>query len=253
MRIRVISAALCLAAAPVLVQQPKDVTGPWTLTPTMVTCTDLPVTALPPSKSIIKGIHSVDHRFAAGYKGTALVITRTPDDGLEPGQRYFTARTHGAVRKEPREGEPFGDLRITGAVTIKATDAINAMAEVDYACDTIEPGDLLEPHVELALPDAAASVDIAPDFSDRAKVLFGADGRSLTGHGTITSIDRGTLHGVVPGSRYAIYRDKRNGLPLIYLGEAVVLATSEQSSKVMVTKAVDAIETDDVAVPRRTP
>ncbi|MFM8533755.1 MAG: hypothetical protein ACKOEC_09265 [Acidimicrobiia bacterium] len=121
-------------------------------------------------------------------------------------------------------------------MTIKATDDLNAMAEVDFACEPIVPGDRRVPHVELSLPASAASPDVAPDFTDRAKVLFGADGRSLVGHGTITSIDRGTLHGVVPGARFAIYRDRKNGMPLVYLGEAVVLMTAEQASKVMITR-----------------
>lgn len=253
MRIRIFSAALCLAAVPAFAQAPREVTGPWTLTPNMVLCTDLPVTALPPFKSVIKGMHSPDERLAAAHKGTALIIARTPEDGLAPGQRYITARPS-RERKMPREGEEgFGDLRITGTITIKATDDVNAMAEVDFACDAIEPGDLIEPHVELALPLGATSAAIEPDFADRAKVLFGADNRSLVGLGSITSVDRGTVHGVVPGSRFAIYRDKKNGMPLIYMGEAVVLVTGEMSSKVMITKAIDGIESDDVAVPRRAP
>ncbi len=42
-------------------------------------------------------------------------------------------------------------------------------------------------------------------------------------------------------------------MPLMHIGEAVVLATSEQTSKVMVTRALDAIQSGDVVVPRRTP
>jgi hypothetical protein len=251
MRIGVISAALCLAAIPAFAQAPREVTGPWTLTPNMVLCTDLPVTALPPFRSVIKGVHSADPRLAAGHRGVPLVIARTADDGLIPGQRYVTARPNGD-RKMPTEDGAFGDLRITGVVTIKATDEVNAMAEIDFACDAIEPGDFLEPHVELSLPNAAASSEVAPDFTDRAKILFGSDSRSLVGMGSIISVDRGTLHGVIPGARFAVYRDKRNGMPLIYLGEAVVLVTGELSSKVMITKAIDGIETNDVAVPRRT-
>lgn len=253
MRIRLITAALCLSAVPAFAQLSREVTGPWTLTPNMVLCTDLPVTALPPFKSVIKGVHSPDLRFASGHKGTQLIIGRTPDDGLAPGQRYVTARTHGNAKNFPRNGEEFGDLRITGVVTIKAADDVNAMAEVDMACDSIEPGDFLKPHVELSLPASAASSEVAPDFTDRAKVLFGADNRSLVALGSLVSIDRGTLHGIVPGMRFAFYRDPKNTMPLVYIGEAVVLVTDELSSKVMVTKSLDGIETNDLAVPRRAP
>lgn len=253
MRIYVVTAALCVAAVPAFAQAPREVTGPWTLTPNMVLCTDLPVTAKPLSKSVIKGIHNVDPRLATGHKGTPLIIGRTPEDGLAPGQKYVTARVHNAGRDFPREGEGFGDLRITGVITITATDELNAMAEVNLACDSIEPGDVLEPHVDVSLPASAGSSEVVPDFSDRAKVLFGSDNRSLVGLGSLVSVDRGTLHGVVPGTRYAIYRDNRNGMPLVHIGEAVVLVTGELSSKVMITKSLDSIESNDVAVPRRSP
>jgi hypothetical protein len=106
--------------------------------------------------------------------------------------------------------------------------------------------------VEPVIP-AEAATSFPPDFSDRGSVLFGSDNRLIFGDGDITSIDRGTVHGVVPGSRYALYRDRKDGMPLVYIGEAVVLTTGESTSKVMVTKALDAISTGDVAVPRRTP
>jgi hypothetical protein len=253
MRNCVITAALCAAAVPAFAQVPREVTGPWTLTPTMVLCTDLPVTAKPASKLVIKGLHHVDPRLAAAYRGTPLIISRAPDDGLAPGQRYLTTRLHAGGRDFPRASEGFANLRITGAITITATDEVNAMAEVTLACDSIEPGDVLETNVELSLPSSAGSAETAPDFNDRAKVLFGADNRSLVGLGGLVSVDRGTLHGVVPGSRYAIYRDNHNGMPLVYLGEAVVLVTSELTSKVMITKSLDGIESNDVAVPRRAP
>ena len=67
------------------------------------------------------------------------------------------------------------------------------------------------------------------------------------------SIDRGTLHGVTAGQRFAIYRDFRMGLtpPLVYMGDVVVMSVSEQTSKVVVVRAVDGIMQGDVAVPRR--
>jgi hypothetical protein len=242
------AAALCLAAIPAWAQAPADVSGPRTLTPTMVLCTDLPAAAKPVARLTVKGPHATDgHEVATNGM---LVISRRPDDGLAVGQRYVSARIHGDARKFPRLGEGFGDVRVSGVITVRALDEVNALAEVDVACDSIEPGDFLEPYVETVLPAAAAPV-VPPDFSDRANILFGTDNRVLFGGGDIMSIDRGTLHGVAPGARYALYRDRRNGLPLIYMGETVVLATAEQTSKVMITRAVDGVEVGDVAVPRR--
>jgi len=253
MHMRVIGAAAAwLAAVPALAQSPKDVTGPFTLTPKIVLCTDLPVPEIPVPRLVVKGAHDPLPRLATATGGQ-LVINRLPDDGLAAGQKYVTSRLNADPRKFPPPGEGFGGLRVTGIVTIKAVDEINAIADVDFACETIEAGDYLDRYTETSLPSSATSIDVPPDFSDRANLLFGADNRVSAGVGDVTSIDRGTLHGVVQGARYAIYRDKRNDLPLVYLGEAVVLVTSELTSKVMVTKSLDAIQLGDVFVPRRAP
>ena len=56
---------------------------------------------------------------------------------------------------------------------------------------------------------------------------------------------------MAPGNRYAIYRDFHSNVPLVYVGDAVVMAVSEQTSKVVVTSSIDGIVNGDVAVPRR--
>jgi len=248
----VFAAALSLSAVPAFAQSPRDVTGPWTLTPNMVLCTDLPAVARPARRIVVKGAHHLDH-FRSISPGGEMVIARSADDGLEPGKRYLTGRINGDERKFPRSGEGFGDVRLTGIVTIKAVDEVNAIGHVDFACDSIEIGDFLEPYATITLPTSAAADTVAPDFTDRASLLFGAEGRVMVGQGDVVSIDRGTLHGVVAGERYAVYRDTRNGLPLIYIGELVVLSTGELTSKVMVTRASGGIEMGDLAVPRRQP
>lgn len=250
MRDRLFGAALlCLAAAPAWAQS-VDVTGPRKLTTPMVMCTDLPAATKPSPRLFVKGPHLTDGR-AAITAGT-VVIGRSPEDGLAVGQRFISHRLFADGKGFPRPGEGYGDIRVTGWVTVKAIDDYNALAHIDFACDSIEPGDFLEPFVEPELPKDAAPM-VAPDFTDRANLLFGSDNRVLFGDGDVLSIDRGTVNGVLPGARYAFYRDSHNGLPLVYLGEAVVLVVAEQTSKVMVTHVIDGLEVGDVAVPRRTP
>jgi hypothetical protein len=249
MRTCVITAAALCLAAPVYAQS-ADVQGPWTLNSSYVMCTDLPIATKPVPRIVIKGAHVTDGRTA--MVDGLVVIARTPDDGLAVGQRYMSQRLYGDQTKFPKPGEGFGDLRVTGFLTIKALDDINALAEVDYACDMVEIGDWLEPYVDVPLPTVAAPPAV-PDFNDRASIMFGLDNRALFGHGDVLSIDRGTLHGVVPGARFAVYRDTRNGLPLIHIGELVVMTTNELTSKVVVVQSFDGIETGDVVVPRRQP
>jgi hypothetical protein len=267
MRIRVIVAAVVtLSAAPVYAQ--IDVTGPRTLTPEMVTCTDLPITTKPVPRLIVAGPHRTDGRTA--MNDGLIVINRTADDGLAIGQRYIAQRLITDPKRFPRPGEGYGDLRVTGWVTVRAIDENNALASIDAVCDTVEIGDFLEPAVDVTLPTSAFPT-LYPDFNDRANIIFGADNRVLFGDGDVFSIDRGTEQGVQTGHRYAIYRDfqppsghktsmlgsmKYGGdvqhvLPLVYMGDVVVLTVLEKTSKVVVIKAVDGIQVGDIVVPRR--
>jgi hypothetical protein len=252
MRIRDFSAmALCLAAVPAFAQSPKDVSGPWTLTPAMVACTDLPIVTKPIPRLVVKAPQTTDDRLAV-TTGQQLVIGRSPDDGLAVGQRYTASRLNRDAQYFPRPGEGFGGLRVTGFITVTAINEWNALADVDFACDGVQVGDYLEPFVETNLPSTAAA-NLYPDFSDRGSILFASDNRTIVGHGEVVSIDRGTAQGVAVGARFAVYRDKHNpnGSPLVYLGDVVVMSTTENTSKVVVTKAVDAIESGDTVVPRR--
>ena len=250
MRICVISIAALALAAPVYAQTSVDVTGPKTLTVPMVMCTDLPVATKPIPRLTIAGPHTPDGRTA--MNSGLVVIGRTPNDGLAVGQRYIAQRLRSDAKRFPRPGEGYGDLRVSGWLTIYAIDEFNALATIDLACDSVETGDFLEPYVETPLPDRA-SPPVYPDFNDRANILFGNDNRTLFGDGDVFSIDRGSLHGVQPGQRFAIYRDYHLGLtpPLVYLGDVVAMTVSEQTTKVVVVRAIDGILPGDVVVFRR--
>lgn len=249
MRFRVLSAAaVCLAASPVWAQSPREVTGPMTLTPAMVMCTDVPVTSKPVPRLVVRAPHTPEDRFAVS--SGLVVITRTPDDGLALGQRYVAQRLRTDPKRFPRPGEGYGDIRVAGVVRIYAIDELNALAEIEFACDGIQPGDLLEPFTETVLPTDATAM-APPDFSDRAHLIFGVDNREMFGHGDTLSIDRGAQQGVAAGHRYAIYRDKHTGEPLVYVGDAVVMSVGEHTSKLVVIKSNSSLNSGDIAVPRR--
>ena len=257
MRIRLIgTAALVLASVPAWAQEiPAEVTGPRKITAAMVRCTDLPIASYPEKKITIKGIPVVESRMMA-MRGT-LMIGRTPEDGLAIGQRYSLHRLHSEVPMSfgatPSNTDGFASLQNVAVISITAIDEFNALAEIDSACTPVQPGDFLKPLVEPTLPTSAAPMGPI-DFTDRGKVLFGTQHRNVFGDGDTFSIDRGTAHGVVPGARYAIYRDPGNGppgMPLVYLGEAVVLVVDELTSKVALVRAVEAVYGGDTVVPRR--
>ena len=249
MRNSVLTAAAVCLAVPAFAQQPTDVFGHKTLTPVMVMCSDLPVVATPPHMFTVKDAHTTDVRLTS-YPGSEILIARSENDNFQIGQRFIASRMYGSERMQNRV-DTFGAVRPTGVVRVTAINEWHALAVVDLSCDTIQAGDFLDPFVETTLPSSAAPV-LDPDFDDRGHIIFGTDTRTLLGDGDVASIDRGTAHGVTPGARFAIYRDKHfNGLALIYIGDAVVMTANELTSKVVITKSVNGIESGDTIVPRR--
>ena len=252
MRSVIVCAALLLAASPTAWAQSRSpVTGPRTLRPQQVSCTDLPAATLPVPTLVIRGGHNTDGRQTFS-SGDVVVVGRVPDDGLAVGQRFAARRLQGGPARFPRRGEGFGKVRTAGWLTITAVDDTNALAVIDFACDSIESADYLEPFTEVVLPVAADPMG-EPQFAERANILFGTDTREMFGDGDTFSIDRGTTHGVAVGARFAIYRDHMNGIPLVYIGDALVLETGELTSKVVLVIAKDVVQVGDVAVPRRLP
>ena len=252
MRTVIAFAACTLAAGPVLAQSPVTLTGPRTLRPAHVMCTDLPVATRPASTLFVKGGHNTDGHTSL-TKGEIAVLNRRAGDGLQAGQHYFVRRLHvGPERGMPHAGEGFGMVRTAGWLTVMGMDEFNALAMIDFSCDSIEAGDYLEPFSELTLPASAEALG-APMFDDRANILFGTDTRTTFGDGDTLNIDRGTVHGVAPGARFAIYRNVQYGLPMVYVADAVVLEQGELTSKVVLIRVKDVVQQGDVVVRRRNP
>lgn len=256
-----VAATFALVAAPLGAQTPSAgpaQLGPRTLLPAHVMCADLPVTAPPVPTVVISGGQNPDGRESL-VKGDVVVLSAGTNLDLAVGQRFLIRRLQGTLQGSarkgarpafPKTGEGFGAVRTAGWLTITAVNETTALAMLDYACDAIGPGDYIETYAEPALPQTVSAL-VDPQFDDRAKVLFGTDRRVSFADGDLFSIDRGTAQGVIAGARYAIYRDPHNGLPLIHIGDAVVIEPGETTSKVVLVMGKTAIAADDIAVPRR--
>ena len=250
MRIALTAVAALLAAVPASAQSTRDVQGPRTLTPIMVACTDLPITTLPEPRLVVKGGHTTDRRSMV-TRGAEVMIGRSPRDGFAKGQRFTVRRLKEDYKIFP--GEPtrgYVNLQTIGYITVTSVDENNARATIDYACMPIQGGDFLVPYALPTVPTTAGEM-LYPDFSNRARVLEGTEFKSMFADGDTLSIDRGTAHGATVGARFAIYRDWRDGvMPLVHVGDIVLVETGETTSKAVVTSTTDAIRVDDVAVPR---
>lgn len=243
-----VSALSLLAVAPAWAQSPLTL-APRTTLAAHVMCTDSLVPAPPTPTLRLAGPHNAYPHLVLS-RGDEAVLRRVPEDGLAVGQRYLVRRLPVGVQAElPKEGG-YIPIRTLGWLTVTALDEVNAIAHVDYACDALEPDDYLEPYTEAVLPAPDAALP-PPDFSERVQILPGVEGRQLFGGGDMFSIARGSDHGVMAGARFAIYRDRKDGKPLVHIGEAIVTELSATSSKVILVKTVDAVGPADIAVPRR--
>ena len=242
-----LTTAALLLASHLWAQAPVIPTlGPRTLVQSFVLCADLPVTALPSPAPQVLGGHNTD-----GHQDLApgdLVVLEGTD--FTVGQRYAARRVRGGMTSIEQRPDGIGAVQTTGWLTVTAKDERTALARVDFTCTSIEPGDFVQAFSDLPLPAATVGQG-APDFSDRGTVLFGTDHRESFGDGDVFSIDRGTAQGLASGARLAIFRDPKNGLPLVYIGDAVVVEPSEHTSKVVLVVAKDAVSAGDVAVRRK--
>jgi hypothetical protein len=225
--------------------------GPRTLTPNIVSCTDLPTNTAPASPfRVVAGHSGYDH--AIYRPGEIVVLNGGTPQGLMPGQKYFIRHLQLGLTGEPPSPTTPAPIRTAGYLTVVAADERFALARIDFACDVVEAGDYLDPFVDPVLPSTVAP-EGESNFADMARVLFGPDRRQQFGAGDLMNIDRGRARGIGVGTRVAFYRDRQNGTPLVELGAGVVVETAAESAKVVVTRASEAIFSSDYVAIRGNP
>jgi hypothetical protein len=213
-------------------------------------CAPIPAASLPSDPIRVIGAQDTLPRELFGT-GDLLIVDAGADRAIELNQRFFTRRAPSMTVRHnsgPRGADTSGWMRVV-AVTENT-----AIALVEYACDGILSGDVLQPYVEPSLPSGVHQTDAAGelDFSVTGLVLFGDHERRTGAAGDFMVTDVGEKDGAVPGARFAIYRDlKVTELPLTSIGEAVVVSVEPEFSLVRITLARDAILSGDMIVPRR--
>ena len=182
--------------------------------------------------------------------GDLVTISAGSRNGIEVGQEFLVRRVQAASREAVTRRTP-ATIRTAGWVRVYAVDETLALVTITHACDTIQVGDYLEP---FALPQVtAASPDRPrPQRENYGRVRSGQDGKRTFGKDDFFVVDRGSDHGVTPGTTFVLYRDKRaDGNFLFELGEAVAVDVRPESSTLRVTVSADAIQWDDYAAMRR--
>lgn len=194
------------------------------------------------------GAHHTDSGRLIYRLGDELAIDAGNGTVLSVGQnlvvrRYFKAA--GARGSDER-----GELT-AGVVQVVRAAASATTAVVIHACGDLREGDLLMPFIPEPMPVAAPAG--APVYRQAARILFGDAGQLMGAPGRLMVIDRGTTDGIRPGQRLTLFRRAR-GRNLV-VGEAIVLVVREDSARIRVERASDAIWSGDSAAPQepRTP
>ncbi|MGQ0732677.1 MAG: hypothetical protein ACT4QD_03355 [Acidobacteriota bacterium] len=259
MRSLVLSCAACLMAVPSVLAQSSpggaagfsDLFGPRSVVPPLIACTDMPTVAEPVVALRVIAPHTGTYH-AMSRRGDLVVINAGTPQGLMIGQQYFARRVQRPLHFQPISKATPGAIRTSGWLTVVSADERFALARIDYACTSVENGDYLEPYVEPTLP-AAAPASAQTDFTNLGRVLQGSDRREIFGAGDVLNIDRGAAAGVTAGARVAFYRDRRNGTPLVELGQGVVIEVTNSSSKVVVDRSAHDVHVGDYFGMRQTP
>ncbi len=179
--------------------------------------------------------------------GDLLVVNGGTAAGVQIGERFYVRRAN------TFGGMPDGTALTAAWVSIVAVNETTAIANIDHLCGAILRRDYLEAFVPPAAPPGSDHADDAgdPDFGAMGKIVIGSERRSIVGAGDFALIDRGTEQGVEAGSRFAVYRNVGQGLPLSSIGEAVVVSTGATTALARITRSRDAIFIGDYVVPRK--
>jgi hypothetical protein len=244
----VAAAVLLVAATGATAQTPGRVLSP---IETAVACAPPPTLDVAPEHTLhVIGTQDVNARLAYGSRDL-LVIDGGTGAGVELGQQFYIRRGN---RFGLSDGMPRHGARTVGWAHIVAVNESTAIAAFDHICAAVLKNDYLEPFVAPVVPPGVDRDDPTgePDFTALGQVIGGNEDRSAMGTGDFVLIDRGTNHGVMPGQRFALYRNVRAaGLPLASVGELVVISTSPGASLTRITRARDAVMTGDFVAPRR--
>jgi hypothetical protein len=217
-------------------------------------CAPLPASSLQDDAPRIIGVQDTVARTAYG-RGDLIVVGAGLGRGLQLDQRYYVRRGPLVATRHAGASGPRG-ASTAGWVRIVAVNETTAIALVEFACDALLTGDLLQPYADPVVPFDADRTDTAgePDFSAAGRVLFGDNERISAGVGDFLVTDLGDEKGMAPGGRFAIYRNLGiEGVPLAAIGEAIVVSVLPEFSVIRITRSRDAVMAGDLLVPRRRP
>ena len=194
--------------------------------------------------------------------GDTLVISGGSNAGLQAGQRYFVRRL---VQSRTASETLPPAVHTSGWIQILGVDTAVATATVVHSCGGIMLDDYLEPFTPPTIA-ARPRPGATPQYENMGHIMTGIEGSHTAGERQVMTIDRGSNAGVVIGQRFMVFRargdqryvvegrsrdfQKTEGhLPLVEIGEVLVIAVRPDSASVQVLASKDAVTTGDLIAP----
>ena len=245
-----VAAAVVAGALPVLAQRapaPEPVRLPAEVL--SLACAPKLSFEAPPTPMRVTG--SQEGVFHRNYgPGDLITINAGTDNGIEPGQEYYTRRAVPVERRPIGRDNP-ATIRTSGWICIWAVDTEMSLATITHACDSVELNDYLEP---LVLPREVAVSALRPKAQrgNYGRLMTGNDNRTLFGRGDYFLVDRGSDHGVSLGANFVVYRDNLQPQNFLFeLGEAVAVEVMPEWSTLRVTLSRDGLRQGDYVALRK--
>jgi hypothetical protein len=189
---------------------------------------------------------SIRHSHAPG---DLITINAGSQNGIEVGQEFYTRRTLVSRHEAITRATP-GTIITTSWIRVYSVDDTMSLATITHACETVDIGDYLEPFKVPTMPTIASTRE-KPLRDNYAHVMLGNSRRASFGKGDFFIMDRGSDHGVAPGTQFVLYRNKQQAQNFLYdLGEAVAVDVTADTSTLLVTVSRDAIAEGDLVAIR---
>jgi len=182
-------------------------------------------------------------------EGDIVYIDGGVNQGVAAGDRFFVLTKVRPLKRlfdEPKMGHVYSQETIgivysrIGQIKVLCAQEDSAIAEIVYACDPIDIGNVVEPFKPIPVP-----LVIDPDPSDRCdvpnglpigRIIYTRDDQIEIGSGWLVFIDLGSTDGVYPGQFATIYRENPvKGMPRLVLGDLGVLTVKENYSTAILT------------------
>lgn len=183
-------------------------------------------------------------------EGDIVYIDGGVEQGVAAGDRFFVLNRIRPLKRlvdDPKLGNVYTNETLgivyskIGQIKVLCAQENSAIAEITYACDPIDIGNVLEPFRPIPVPlvvdsDPSDRCDV-PNGKPIGRITYTRDDQLEIGGGWLVFVDLGSADGVYPGQFATIFRDNPvKGMPRLVLGELGLLTVEEHYSTAILTR-----------------